>query len=63
MMIELTFLKVSRQPEIPPKISTTTGCFKSIRIIGNIRFISSGNKYQSDWINLSKSSSNALLVR
>lgn len=43
----LTFLKTSREHPILPKHSSETGCWAYATIIGSIRFILIGSKYQS----------------
>lgn len=63
LLINLTFLNCSRLHERLPKNSRAHGCCELMMIIGSIRFISIGSKYQSVWPTTSSISLNAILKR
>lgn len=58
-----TFLKTSRVHVILPKHSTVTGRCTTAIIIGSVRCISMGYKYQSNWSIPEPISSNASVIR
>lgn len=58
----LTFLNTSRVAVILPKHSSSAGCCTIAMIVGSIRFILSGNEYQSNCSMVKSISSNASLI-
>lgn len=54
----ITFLKYSRVHEMLPKHLITAGSCAMIKMVGSMRWILVGNRYQSNWFTSSSMSSN-----